>query len=253
MAWVQVDQSLATHRKTLAALELLKIPDHLFIGHMVSLWWWALDNVDETGALNGVSDGVLDRAAGWVPPHPNKKAARSLAVVLRDTGFIDEVGFHNWPLYSGRLQSTRKANATRMRVARAGNVQDTKAARTGATVQDSTGEERTGQDKTGEETSSGRIFQLYEELCGSINPTTRTRLEELDADHPPECVEHSFAEAALQNARNLKYVTAIMERHSREGCGADSEAPTERAPDEYDEIERRMARGEDVEDLAVKG
>ena len=66
------------------------------------------------------------------------------------------------------------------------------------------------------------VFRLYEELCGSVSPTISSRLLELEADFPEECIVHCFREAALNNGRNLKYVTAILERHAREGCESKS-------------------------------
>ena len=243
MAWVESHQSLRDHRKTLAAAALLKIDRYKLIGHLQALWWWALDNLPPDGSLEGLPDSVVDQAAGW-----SRKA--SFCAALRAAGFIDERGLHNWDSYGGKLKLQRDANKERMRETRAKNVQRTTAARVSP---EKSREEKSTQEETREEKKQqlGRIFRLYENLCGSVNPTTAERLHELEAEHPEECLEHCFEEAALSNVRNLKYVTAILERHAREGCSSENGAPptdykvphTAQERADFDEQDRRIALG----------
>lgn len=66
------------------------------------------------------------------------------------------------------------------------------------------------------------IFRLYEQLFGKgVSPLIADRLKEYETTHTPECIEHCFQEAAESNARNLKLVYTILDRHQAEGCYAE--------------------------------
>ena len=69
MAWIQAHQSLPTHRKTLRAADALDIPPVYVVGHMISLWLWAIDNVPD-GSLAGITPGMIARAAQWTGERP---------------------------------------------------------------------------------------------------------------------------------------------------------------------------------------
>lgn len=155
MAWFDMHQSLARHRKTLRAVAILGVDRHKFIGHLATLWWWALDNVPETGELGSVTDGEIAAAAEW-----GRDSGRFVSALV-EAGFIDqdEQGrrIHQWEEHGGKITLTRAANKERMKVkralhvsrtdgARAEHVQRTDAARAPleySTVQDT---KRTGQE-----------------------------------------------------------------------------------------------------------
>lgn len=66
------------------------------------------------------------------------------------------------------------------------------------------------------------IFKLYEQLLGKgVSPLVADRLKDYEASHSEECIEHCFVEAAESNARNIKLVYAILDRHQAEGCYAE--------------------------------
>ena len=111
MAWIKVDQSLARHRKTLLAADLLGINRHQVVGHLVELWSWAVDNVPSTGSLDGLTASHLKEAAGW------PRAAAKFEAALIEAGFIDAEprGLHDWGDYAGRLSRQREQNRTRQR------------------------------------------------------------------------------------------------------------------------------------------
>lgn len=139
MAWIELHQSVHKHRKTLAVAEALHKSRHVIVGHLTELWCWALDAAPDGGPLTAkqVAEG-----ASW----PGK--ADVFASALTDAGYLEVHGngtyhLHNWADYAGKLVSRRAANKQRMRDARASHVQDTDAARAGATVQN-----RTVQDTT---------------------------------------------------------------------------------------------------------
>ncbi len=112
MAWLQVHQSLPTHRKTLAAADALDITPTEMVGHLVAFWLWALDNATD-GRLAGVSERTIARAANWPGDPP------TFVCTLQDAGFLDitedGLAIHDWDQYTGRLADKRKLNAERQR------------------------------------------------------------------------------------------------------------------------------------------
>ena len=116
MAWIEIHQSLPTHKKTLLASDALGItPVHL-MGHMVAFWLWALDNVPD-GDLDNISPRVIARAAQW------EGDPEQFVGALISVGFIDETGnglaIHDWYDYAGRLIERRNAERERSRQRRA--------------------------------------------------------------------------------------------------------------------------------------
>src|SRR6266536_3599136 len=96
MAWIEMHQSLPTHRKTLAVADTLGIEPVLVVGHLACLWMWALDNAPN-GNLAGVGTRTLARAAQW------KRDADRFVGALTEAGFIEGGMIHDWPDYAGRL------------------------------------------------------------------------------------------------------------------------------------------------------
>jgi hypothetical protein len=141
MAWIEVHQSLFTHRKTLELADVLELPEVYVAGHLVALWSWSLDNAPD--GILPTSPRIVARAAQW-SGDPGQ-----LVDALLEVGYLDMEGanlcIHDWAMYAGRLVEKRKANAERMRQAREANkaltdkerathVQRTSSARAGATV-----------------------------------------------------------------------------------------------------------------------
>ena len=159
MAWLELHQSLFTHRKTMQAAETLDLPEVYVVAHLMALWTWALDNAPD-GVLP-TSRRIIGKAAQWTGD------PSAFVNALLDAGFLDggEEGqtiIHDWHSYAGRLVEKREANAERMRrtraanvtpdakapeIARANGVQSTCAARAGATVQNSTQHNSTEENK----------------------------------------------------------------------------------------------------------
>jgi hypothetical protein len=134
MAWIEIHQSLPNHRKTLALGDELGIEPVQAVGHMVSFWLWALDNVP-SGELAGVKPSIIARAAQWTG-----EADRLLQAMV-GVGFLDydgEYRIHNWHRYAGKLIDRREDNKERMRAKRAQNVHNTCTTRAPATVPNST-------------------------------------------------------------------------------------------------------------------
>ncbi len=117
MAWVQVEQSMMTHRKTLDLADRLGISPVTARGHLVTLWAWGLDNAEIDGTILRATPGMIARAAEW-PGDPAE-----FYEALRAAGYLDveddRVALHDWPDYAGKLAERRAANAKRMRQNRA--------------------------------------------------------------------------------------------------------------------------------------
>jgi hypothetical protein len=62
-AWLELHQSLPTHRKTLIMADALDVKPVQIVGHLTCLWLWALDNAQD-GVLH-VSPQMIARAAQW--------------------------------------------------------------------------------------------------------------------------------------------------------------------------------------------
>lgn len=102
MAWIEIHQSLPSHRKTIAAATRLAIPPVQLVGHMVTLWLWAVDNAPG-GDLSTIGAAVVAYASLYTGD------AQQFMDTLTEVGFVDSNGMvHNWDLYMGRLQSKRE-------------------------------------------------------------------------------------------------------------------------------------------------
>jgi hypothetical protein len=108
MAWIELHQSLPTHRKTLAAADALDMAPVHFVGHLIAFWLWALDNVPD-GELNGVSPRIIAHAAQWTGD------PETFINALIDAGFIErtedgQLTIHDW---NGGRWSRKQRNETR--------------------------------------------------------------------------------------------------------------------------------------------
>jgi len=124
MAWIEVHQSLVSHKKTLALCDALAIEPAHAVGHLVCLWTWSIDNAPH-GDLTEISAGNIARAAGFSP----KRAQNFLDALIR-SGFLEVVEkrlyIHDFEDYLGKLILRREQNAQRMRNARAVHVSSTR-------------------------------------------------------------------------------------------------------------------------------
>jgi hypothetical protein len=112
--FVQVAQSLMTHRKTLRAARLLSIDRYAVVGRLVALWSWCLDNAMD-GCLGDVEMDILADVMGW-----DGKAA-DLVEALLTAGFLElrdgQFWVHDWDehmlAWIERAQEQREANRAR--------------------------------------------------------------------------------------------------------------------------------------------
>ncbi len=61
------------------------------------------------------------------------------------------------------------------------------------------------------------IFVLYEDNIGLVTPMLAEELAAAADDYPPAWIERAFRLAVENNARNWRYVRAILERWARDG------------------------------------
>lgn len=212
MAWIEVHQSLFTHRKTLELADLLGVPEVYAAAHLISLWAWALDNAPD-GALH-VRRTIIARASRW------SGDVDALCNALVNSGFLEQrendvFVIHDWADYAGRLVEKRRQNAQRMREARskqapeprATHVQRTLHARAGATVPNRTVPNQTKPERE----SRMRATTLPEDF--SISDETRMKAkregigEVLDLDkHTARFVEYwSIGEGAGKRKQNWNF------------------------------------------------
>jgi len=64
------------------------------------------------------------------------------------------------------------------------------------------------------------IFKLYTDNIGILTPIIVERLKEMEGEYPAEWIPRAFTEAVEHNGRNLKYISAILDRWKREGPGS---------------------------------
>jgi DNA replication protein len=70
------------------------------------------------------------------------------------------------------------------------------------------------------------IFQLYEQNIGLLQPLLADALMEAERDYPAEWIEDAFRIAVENNARNWRYIDAILRRWSVDGRDDEGE-PTD--------------------------
>lgn len=110
MAWIEVHQSLPTHRKTLLVADALDMPPVHVMGHLVAFWLWALDNAPD-GILRDISPRMIARAAQW------EGNPKEFVDALAKAGLIDQTSegyaIHDWRDYAGKLIERRAADRER--------------------------------------------------------------------------------------------------------------------------------------------
>ena len=78
------------------------------------------------------------------------------------------------------------------------------------------------------------IYQLYEENIGPITPMMADILKEDEADYPMEWIEDAIRQAVAHNARNWKYVQAILKNKRKEGHGNEqNRRDNSQSPEDY--------------------
>lgn len=111
MAWIELHQSVVTHRKTMAFADALDIPEYAAVGLLSCLWLWAVDNAPD-GVLPD-SPRTIARAIRWdKDPTELIDALVESEYLRRDDGCLI---IHDWSDYIGKLIDQRQTNAKRQK------------------------------------------------------------------------------------------------------------------------------------------
>lgn len=116
MAWIEVHQTLPTHRKTMEAAAILDVIPAQMVGHLICLWLWALDNAQD-GVMYTSRHALRNKMVANVSQWGNDPDTFVEALV--EAGFLNErddaLEINDWFDYAGKLMETRKANRERQR------------------------------------------------------------------------------------------------------------------------------------------
>ena len=105
MAWIELHQSVFRHGKTRRAAGLLRISRITLVGHLTSLWCWALDALPPSGGPVAAADIAL--GAEW-PGDPDRLLRALLAAGYIEQRRRDGLYYlHDWDRYAGRLHQRR--------------------------------------------------------------------------------------------------------------------------------------------------
>ena len=88
------------------------------------------------------------------------------------------------------------------------------------------------------------VYELYEQNIGMLTPLVADELRDAEREYPTGWVESAIREAARGNARNWRYISAILERWKNKGRGAKRRGEPGRHPEtltaaEYNALRRR--------------
>ena len=113
-AWIESHTTLREHPKRKRLSRLLGINVRETVGLLHILWWWVLDFAPE-GDLSGFSrDEDVADSIDW------EGDAYQLMAALEQDGFVDrDRQIHDWDEFAEKWIKARRANADRMKLARA--------------------------------------------------------------------------------------------------------------------------------------
>lgn len=112
MAWTELHQGVAWHKKTVALGRELGVRRAEALGLIATLWLWALEHAQD-GQLGHLTDKEVAAAAGW------HKSAAPFVEALATVRWLDEGGYlHDWHDYAGRLIEQRQTDLDKKRADR---------------------------------------------------------------------------------------------------------------------------------------
>ena len=109
MAWIELHQAVAWHRKTIRLAKTLGVRRPEALGLISTLWLWAVEHAQD-GQLGHLTEKEVSAAAGW------HKGAQPFVLAIRDAEFLDEDSYlHDWHDFAGRLIEARHDDIERKR------------------------------------------------------------------------------------------------------------------------------------------
>lgn len=117
MAWIELHQSLTTHKKTrrLARKLGLGVPEGIpqTIGHLCLFWLWCVDGTED-GSLEGLDAQDIADAAGWTgEPEVFLDAMVEAEFIEKKVDGTLEI--HDWNDYIGKLMKKREESREKER------------------------------------------------------------------------------------------------------------------------------------------
>ena len=118
MAWIELHQSLTTHKKTrrLARKLGLGVPEGIpqTIGHLCLFWLWCVDGTED-GSLEGLDAQDIADATGWTGE------AETFLDAMIEAEFIEKkedgrLEIHDWNDYIGKLIKSREESREKERL-----------------------------------------------------------------------------------------------------------------------------------------
>ncbi len=71
------------------------------------------------------------------------------------------------------------------------------------------------------------IYRLYEDNIGPLTPLLADLLQEAEKNYPPSVIQFAFEEAVKKNARNWKYIDAILRNWQEKGTNGQNSRDAE--------------------------
>jgi hypothetical protein len=233
MAWIESHQSLLKHPKTTAMIGLLGVDRHKLIGHLMALWWWAIDIADADGNLPGsCTEYSIAEAAGWPLDDADQFIRALVGCGGRKKGFIEQkrgrFTLHDWNNYTSRLYKLRNARAE---AGRLGGIKSGEARRkqtrskreANARSNEAPTNQPTNQTNQTNQTNLDQRLDLVAARFarfGRVTSGTPAAIEESATDHSIEWVEKAVSVAsgaAFEDAPSWNYVESILERWKANG------------------------------------
>ena len=118
MAWIELHQSLTTHKKTrrLARRLGLGVPEGIpqTIGHLCLFWLWCVDGTED-GSLEGLDAQDIADAAGWTG-EPEAFLDAMIEAEFIEKKADGRLEIHDWNDYIGKLIKSREESREKERL-----------------------------------------------------------------------------------------------------------------------------------------
>jgi hypothetical protein len=113
MAWLESNQDVWRHYKTLKLSRLLGVEKPTAVGYLHGLWYWCMDFAPD-GVLSDFDPEDIAVSVEW------KGAAQDFIDAIIKSGYADksgdEIRLHDWNEYTGKLLGKRASERERKRI-----------------------------------------------------------------------------------------------------------------------------------------
>lgn len=227
--WIELHLSVVGHRKTWLLADALNIDRVTALGHICSLWLWAVE-LAQDGDLSAFPDRAIAEAGGW------RKAPHRFVDALIAAGYLDaDKTLHEWGLYAGPLLEKRRRDRVRKRAIPQDFPRisggDSDGAQHGGSASPSTVNRQPSTSPT--QSDSARTARDWFVLAMEHEPDAMQveMLLNLDVAHPPECIRWAFEKSVGADNRWL-YAKGVLDRCLTESHGPKAK-PAFKARDEH--------------------